>query len=175
MVGARVEARWEGEWWPAIVDQVCEDAYEVEWVEEPEVFNRLDLEDVRAALFAVGRDESDGAETATVKPRFRGSVTFSSLDLRNVEGLREGAYHLVFCRHSGFMYLARAERAKLLEAIHAATADQGFLVVGHDDSSAAFERLMGNAQHAFCQNFTRQLTSNAFCVCAYDESIPRLE
>ena len=39
----------EGEWWPAIVDQVCEDAYEVEWVEEPEVFNRLDLEDVRAA------------------------------------------------------------------------------------------------------------------------------
>ena len=34
-VGARVEARWEGEWWPAIVDQVCEDAYEVEWVEEP--------------------------------------------------------------------------------------------------------------------------------------------
>jgi len=49
------------------------------------------------------------------------------------------------------------------------------LVVGHDDSSPAFERLMGNAQHAFCQNFTRQLTSNAFCVCAYDESIPRLE
>ena len=48
-VGARVEARWEGEWWPAIVDQVCDDAYEVEWVEEPEVFNRLDLEDVRAA------------------------------------------------------------------------------------------------------------------------------
>ena len=89
--------------------------------------------DVRAALFAVGRDESDGAETATVKPRFRGSVTFSSLDLRKVEGLREGAYHLVFCRHSGFMYLARAERAKLLEAIHAATADQGFLVVGHDE------------------------------------------
>ncbi|KAH8098136.1 hypothetical protein JL720_1064 [Aureococcus anophagefferens] len=33
----------------------------------------------------------------------------------------------------GFMYLARAERAKLLEAIHAATADQGFLVVGHDE------------------------------------------
>ncbi|KAH8068975.1 hypothetical protein JL721_6172 [Aureococcus anophagefferens] len=68
-------------------------------------------EDALAALFAVGRDESDGAETATVTPRFRGSVTFSSLDLRKVEGLREGAYHLVFCRHSGFMYLARAERA----------------------------------------------------------------
>ncbi|KAH8057994.1 methyltransferase [Aureococcus anophagefferens] len=90
-------------------------------------------EDARAALFAVGRDESDNAETATVKPRFRGSATFSSLDLRKVEGLREGAYHLVFCRHSGFTYLARAERAKLLEAIHAATADQGFLVVGHDE------------------------------------------
>ena len=47
--GAHVEARWEGEWWPAIVDQVFPDAYEIEWVEEPDVFNRLDLEDVRAA------------------------------------------------------------------------------------------------------------------------------
>jgi hypothetical protein len=48
-VGTRVEARWEGEWCPAIVSQVYEDAYEVEWVDDPEVFNRLDLEDVRVA------------------------------------------------------------------------------------------------------------------------------
>ena len=47
-VGAYVEARYDNKWYPAIVDEVLEDGYEVEWVQEPEVFNRLDLEDVRA-------------------------------------------------------------------------------------------------------------------------------
>ena len=47
-VGAHVEARYDNKWYPAIVDEVLEDGYEVEWVQEPEVFNRLDLEDVRA-------------------------------------------------------------------------------------------------------------------------------
>ena len=42
---------WEGEWWAAVVREVSDDAYEVEWVDEPEVFNRVDATDVSRAVF----------------------------------------------------------------------------------------------------------------------------
>ena len=61
-VGERVEARYENEWYPAIVDEVLEDGYEVEWVQEPEVFHRLDLEDVRSPRAARSPDPPPGID-----------------------------------------------------------------------------------------------------------------
>ena len=45
------QVNWEGEWCPAVIQEVSGDAYDVEWVDEPEVFNRVDATDVSRAVF----------------------------------------------------------------------------------------------------------------------------
>jgi hypothetical protein len=49
-VGARVEAKWAEEWFCAVVEEAHADgSYEVEWVDDPNVFNAVAAADVRAA------------------------------------------------------------------------------------------------------------------------------
>ena len=49
-VGARVEARWAGTWYGAVVDSTHGDgSYELEWLDDPNVFNTVAAADVRAA------------------------------------------------------------------------------------------------------------------------------
>ena len=49
-VGARVEARWAGTWYGAVVEELHGDgSYEVEWTDTPNVFNTVAAADVRAA------------------------------------------------------------------------------------------------------------------------------
>ncbi|CAH0371952.1 unnamed protein product [Pelagomonas calceolata] len=49
-VGARVEARWAGTWYGAVVEELHADgSYEVEWTDTPNVFNTVAAADVRAA------------------------------------------------------------------------------------------------------------------------------
>ena len=48
--GARVEARWAGTWYGAVVEELHGDgSYEVEWTDTPNVFNTVAAADVRAA------------------------------------------------------------------------------------------------------------------------------
>ena len=48
-VGARVEARWAGTWYGAVVEELHGDgSYEVEWTDTPNVFNTVAAADVRA-------------------------------------------------------------------------------------------------------------------------------
>ena len=50
-VGARVEAKWGWQWSRAVIDRVNDDGtYDVEWVDEPDVFNTVAAADVRAAV-----------------------------------------------------------------------------------------------------------------------------
>ena len=47
--GARVEARWAGTWYGAVVEELHGDgSYEVEWTDTPNVFNTVAAADVRA-------------------------------------------------------------------------------------------------------------------------------
>ena len=59
--------------------------------------------DLRSEAFAVD------ANTATVAPAVRAAVAFREADLRCVPERVAATYHLVVCRHSGFLYLRRAD------------------------------------------------------------------
>ena len=57
-VGARVEARWAGTWYGAVVDSTHGDgSYELEWLDDPNVFNTVAAADVRGRDAPLQRDE----------------------------------------------------------------------------------------------------------------------
>ena len=64
-VGARVEAKWAEEWFCAVVEEAHADgSYEVEWVDDPNVFNAVAAADVRAAAT---EDDARAAAAAAAK------------------------------------------------------------------------------------------------------------
>ena len=64
--GARVEARWAGTWYGAVVEELHGDgSYEVEWTDTPNVFNTVAAADVRAAS---DEEAAPAAEPPTPAP-----------------------------------------------------------------------------------------------------------
>ena len=62
-VGDPVEAYWEERWWPAKVKQVLKRSYDVEWVDDPDLSNVIEVKDVRAP--EVRSDASSDADAGS--------------------------------------------------------------------------------------------------------------
>jgi hypothetical protein len=66
-VGTRVEARWAGTWYGAVVEELHADgSYEVEWADAPDVFNTVAAADVRAVAAAAAGEEEAAPDAAPV-------------------------------------------------------------------------------------------------------------
>ena len=105
-VGARVEARWAGTWYGAVVDSTHGDgSYELEWLDDPNVFNTVAAADVRAAAAdepapppppeaeeeAAAAPEEEAPEAAAAAAAEQPADDESCEEAADVQGLLDGA------------------------------------------------------------------------------------